>query len=72
MFDSLEVMDRIYEESYKQAMSRADFYVLTGVTGLEESLQFNNANLSSSSIQPVRINYRYGRYYCSSSPSTTV
>jgi len=72
MFDSLEVMDRIYEESYKQVMSRADFYVLTGVTALEESLQFNNANLSSSYIQPIKINYSYGRCDCSSSPATTL
>merc|ERR1712142_549796 len=72
IFDSLDVMDKIYEESYKLDMSRADFYILTGVTALEDSLQFNNANLTSSYIQPVRINYKYGRCDCSTSPVTSV
>jgi len=71
MFDSLDVMDKIYDEGYKQAMSRADFYILTGVTALEESLQFNNANLTSSYLQPVRFNFKYGRCDCPTSPSTT-
>jgi len=72
MFDSLDVMDKIYEEGYKQDMSRADFYILTGVTALEESLQFNNANLTSSYIQPVRFSFGYGRCDCPTSPTTTV
>ena len=30
MFDSLDVMDKMYDGGYKQVMSRADFYILTG------------------------------------------
>ena len=72
MFDSLDVMDKLYDGGYKQVMSRADFYILTGVTALEESLQFNNVNLTSSYIQPVKFNFKYGRCDCPTSPSTSV
>ena len=60
MFTSLDIMDRIYDDSYKSYMSRADFYVLTGVTALEESLKFNNANLTSNYIKPVKFNFKCG------------
>ena len=72
MFDSLDVMDKIYEDKYEKKMSRADFYILTGVTALEESLKFNNANLTSSYISPVKFNFKYGRCDCPTSPLTTV
>ena len=38
----------IYEDQIKKKMSRADFYILTAVTALDESPKFNNANLTSS------------------------
>ena len=72
MFTSLDIMDRIYDDSYKSYMSRADFYVLTGVTALAESLKFNNANLTSNYIRPVKFNFKYGRCDCSTSPTTNV
>ena len=53
-------------------MSRADFYVLTGFTVLEESLKFNNANLPANYIWPVKFNFKYGRCDCSTSPTTNV
>jgi len=72
MFDSLDVMDKIYEDKYEEKMSRADFYILTGVTALEESLKFNNANLTSNFISSVKFNFKYGRCDCPTSPHTTV
>jgi len=72
MFDSLEIMNRIYDNVYTSKMSRADFWILTAVTALEESLKFNNANLTSSYINPVDFKFRYGRCDCSTSPITSV
>ena len=72
MFTSLDIMDKIYDDSYKSYMSRADFYVLTGVTALEESLKFNNANLTSNYIKPVKFNFQYGRCDCPTSPNINV
>ena len=53
-------------------MSRADFYVLTAVTALEESRKFHNANLKSNYIRPVKFNFKYGRCDCPTSPNTDV
>ena len=72
MLDSLDVMDKIYEDQIKKKMSRADFYILTAVTALEESLKFNNANLTSSFIKPVKFNFKYGRCDCKTSPNTDI
>jgi len=72
MFDSLDVMDRVYEKKYKSEMSRADFYILTGVTALEESLKFNNANLTSNYLRPVKFKFKFGRCDCPTSPYTSV
>jgi len=71
MLDTLDEADKIYNARYKRTMSRADFYILTAVTALEESLQFNNANLTSNFIRPVKFNFKYGRCDCSTSPHTT-
>eukprot|EP00092_Neocalanus_flemingeri_P016714 GFUD01018077.1.p1 GENE.GFUD01018077.1~~GFUD01018077.1.p1 ORF type:complete len:401 (+),score=95.79 GFUD01018077.1:69-1205(+) len=71
MFESLDVMDTIYE-NYKLQMSRADFYILTAVTALEDSLKFNNDNLTQHFISPVRFDFKYGRCDCSTSPGTPV
>lgn len=72
MFTSLDIIDRIYDDGYKDFMSRADFYVLAGVTALEESLNFNNVNLTSNFIRPVGFKFKYGRCDCPSSPRTNV
>lgn len=72
LFDTLDVLDQIYEDSYIADMSRADFYILSAVTGLEESLNFNNVNLTSNFLSPVTFNFKYGRCDCPTSPSTSV
>jgi hypothetical protein len=72
LFTSLDIIDPIYDARYKAYMSRADFYVLAGVTALEESLKFNNANLTSNYIRPVKFNFKYGRCDCPTSPRTNV
>lgn len=71
MFESLEIMNKMYDSAYATKMSRADFWILTAVTALEESLKFNNANLTSSYIRPVHFRFRYGRCDCPTSPVTT-
>ena len=58
MLETLDVMDKIYDAKAKKLMSRADFYVLTAITGLEESLKFNNKNLTSNYIRPVKFKFR--------------
>jgi len=79
MLDTLTDIDRIYDSKYRNSMSRADFYILTAVTGLEEALEFNNANLTQTFgffsfnqnfIEPVDFNFKYGRCDCSTSPTT--
>ena len=72
MLETLDAMDKIYDAKAKKLMSRADFYVLTAITGLEESLKFNNRNLRSNYIRPVKFKFRYGRCDCQTSPTTNV
>ena len=83
MLETLTVVDSIYDSLYRDYMSRADFYILTAVTGLEEALRFNNANLTQTLglgffsfnpnfIQPVVFNFKYGRCDCPTSPTTAV
>ena len=70
MLETLDAMDEIYEEKVEKKMSRADFYILTAVTALEESLKFNNANLTENFIKPVKFKFLYGRCDCKTSPHT--
>jgi len=81
MLETLTEVDSIYDSQYMSYMSRADFYILTAVTGLEEALRFNNANLTQTLgffsfnphyIQPLGFNFKYGRCDCPSSPTTAV
>ena len=72
MLETLKAMDKIYDAKAKKLMSRADFYILTAITGLEESLKFNNRNLRSNYIRPVKFKFRYGRCDCQTSPTTNV
>ena len=68
MLDTLTVMDEIYEDRVEDIMSRADFYVLTALTALEQSLQFNNNNLTSNQITPPDFKFKYGRCDCDTTP----
>jgi len=68
MLATLEVMDEMYDEKVENIMSRADFYQLTAITALEQSLKFNNKNLTSNQITPVDFVFKYGRCDCATSP----
>ena len=51
--NSLAVLDQIYDSKFQADLSRADLWVLSAVTAMEESLKFNNANLTSNFIYPA-------------------